>query len=138
MSELVEKLKEVDAKLSDPELDPELAQQLFDSAPDGIVIVDGAGALQFVNRQALLMFGYRRRDLYGNPVETLLPEAIRERHALHRSGFMDEPRVRPMGVGLNLVAMTRDGRELPVEINLSPLVTPNGTFVAAFIRRRRA
>lgn len=137
MAELIERLKEVDALLADPELDPDLAQQLFDSAPDGIVIVNSQGLIQFVNRQALLMFGYRRVDLYDKPVEMLLPEALRERHQTHRQKFMDEPRVRPMGVGLSLVAMTREGRELPVEINLSPLVTAYGTFVAAYVRRRR-
>lgn len=138
MTEIIEKLKEVDAKLSDPELDPDLAQQLFDSAPDGIIIVNSHGIIQFVNRQAALMLGYRRAELYKQPVEMLIPAAVRAKHEGFRAGYMDEPRTRPMGIGLDLKALNKEGREIAVEINLSPLITDHGTYVAAYVRRRRA
>ncbi len=134
---IIEQLKKIEPMLDPPVLGSDLTQQIFDANPDGIVIVDGNGKIQYVNRQALLIFGYQFRDLYNQPVEALLPDSMKERHTAHRQAYQDDPRTRPMGLGLSLIATSKHGRELPVEINLSPLTTPNGTFVAAFIRRSR-
>jgi len=115
---------------------------LLDSAPDSIVIVDQRGMIAIVNRRVEEMFGYERDELLGQPVEVLIPERFRGRHAGHREAYAAAPRTRPMGVGLDLYARRKDGTELPVEISLSPLGTPEGTLVTSIIRdvteRKRA
>jgi protein-histidine pros-kinase len=110
------------------------AESLLESAPDAMVIVDGTGAIQLANAEAERLFGYTRDELFGKPVELLIPARYHRRHPEHRSGFFDAPRSRPMGVGLELAGVRKDGVEFPVEISLSPLETDEGRFVAAAIR----
>lgn len=102
--------------------------------PDGIVMVNATGRIILANSRAEEMFGYDKNELIGQPVEMLLPEALRESHIRHRSGYMAEPRVRTMGVGLELYGCRRDGREIPVEISLSPLKMEAGMMVMSAIR----
>jgi PAS domain S-box-containing protein len=115
---------------------------LLEAVPDALVLVDRDGLMVLVNSQAEKLFGYRRQELLGQPVEVLVPERFRTRHCQHRDGYFAAPRVRPMAAGLDLLGRRHDGREIPVEISLSPLETDVGVFVIASIRdlseRKRA
>ena len=107
---------------------------LLDSVPDAIVMVNHTGRVVLVNSQTDLLFGYKRGELFGQPVEILLPERYRYAHIGHRTGFFTEPRTRAMGAGLELYGRRKDGSEFPVEISLSPLQTEDGVLVSSAIR----
>lgn len=107
---------------------------LLNAAPDGFVIVDEGGRIALVNEQTERWFGYSRDDLLGQPVEKLIPERHHEAHVGERDGYLLDPRVRPMGAGLDLHARHRDGSEFPVEISLSPLRTDSDRMVIAIVR----
>lgn len=107
---------------------------LLDSAPDGILVVDGGGHIMLANAQAEKMFGYAEDELLGKLVETLIPERFRGVHVQHRADYVAAPRTRPMGIGLELYGRRRDGTDFPVEISLSPLQTKAGLMIMSIIR----
>ena len=93
---------------------------VFEASPDAMLIVDSAGTIRDLNPQAVAMFGWSREELDGSSVERLVPAASRGRHEQHRRRYGEAPRARPMGQGLELAALRKDGTTIPVEISLSP------------------
>jgi len=109
-----------------------LFHDLFESAPDATVIVDGQGAIRAASRQAEKLFGYGPEELNGQPVEVLIPSAARSGYHELREQFVEAPAPGFMGSGpQNLFGVRKDGTTFPVEISLSPLTTEADTLVAA-------
>jgi len=94
---------------------------LIESAPDAMIIVDGNGIINLVNKQTTNIFGYSETELYGRNIEMLMPERFSSQHIKHRQVYKDNPKNRMMGEGRDLKALRKDGSEFDVEISLSPI-----------------
>jgi PAS domain S-box-containing protein len=104
-----------------------------EAAPSGMIMTDAGGRIVLVNRLAERLFGYDRHELVGRGVEVIVPERFRANHPEHRSAYGARPAARLMGAGRDLYALRKDGREVPVEIGLSPILTLEGVMTLASI-----
>jgi len=117
-----------------PTFAPEAYRSIVESAPDAMVVVDSEGRIVLVNAQVEDLFGYARDELLGERIERLIPARFHERHVDHRTAYERDRRVRPMGAGLQLFGLRKNGTEFPVEISLSPIRTNGVSFTAGAIR----
>jgi formate hydrogenlyase transcriptional activator len=106
---------------------------VIEASPNGVLAVDSDGTIVLVNRELEQQFGYSRAELIGQCVDILLPEALRDQHRAHRDAFSQAPSSRPMGTGRELFGRRKDGSQIPVEIGLTPIHTPDGLFVLASV-----
>lgn len=117
-------------------------EKYFEFSPDAIVVTDHDGRIRQVNSQCENLFGYTSTELLGQKIEILIPPRFRPQHPAHRHDFHISPRIRPMGAGLELYALRKDGSEFPVDILLSPVEAEEGPVVLTVVRdiceRKRA
>jgi PAS domain S-box-containing protein len=106
---------------------------LFESAPNGVLVVDSNGIMVIANERMERKFGYDRDELVGRPVEMLIPERYRGGHLRLRQAYAAAPRARQMGEGRELYGQRKDGSEFPIEIGLSPIATSNAQFAMATV-----
>ena len=104
-----------------------------ESSATGMIMVDEQGLIVLVNAQVERLFGYDRAELIGQSIEMLVPQRFRGGHAGFRVAFFGDPKTRPMGAGRDLYGLRRDGTEVPIEIGLNPLETPEGKFVLSSV-----
>ena len=108
-------------------------RQVFEAAPNAMIIVSEKGRIALVNAQVEKLFGYRRHELVGRPMEILIPERLRTEHPRHRENYTGDPQARAMGVGRGVFARRKNGSEVPVEISLNTIRTVEGRFVIASV-----
>jgi rsbT co-antagonist protein RsbR len=109
-------------------------RQLVEVAPDAMIVSNAQGQITLINRQAEVLFGYERAELLGQPIEILMPTSFRQQHVGRRDQYLASPHTRPMGTGLDLTAVRKDGEEFFVEISLSPWASDEGRMVICTIR----
>ena len=118
-----------------PDLDAQnVFRTLFAAYPDALIVTDAAGTIVLANPSAASLFGYAVEELVGLPVDTLVPDGVRPRHASFRRAYGRDPQPRPMGTQTELMARRRDGSEVMVEIALSPLQDHGLPLVVAAVR----
>jgi PAS domain S-box-containing protein len=119
-----------------------LLRQLLESAPDAMIVANSGGEILLTSALTEQLFGYSKEELIGRPIEMLIPERFRGGHTAHRNQYAKEAYVRPMGAGLDLHGLRKDGTEFPAEVSLGPLETDQGMLVFTAIRditaRKRA
>ncbi|WP_119316749.1 PAS domain S-box protein, partial [Calidithermus terrae] len=132
----------VEIDVTERKLAEERFRRVVESIPNALLMVSREGRVVLTNSEAERLFGYGREELLGMPVESLVPERFRQQHRSRRAGFLADPQARAMGAGRELFALRKDGREVPVEIGLNPMHTPEGDFALISVidisERRRA
>src|ERR671924_39875 len=112
----------------------ELSDLILDRMADGVIVFDAEGRVTYASSQAEQVTGYSRQELMDLHAETLVPARLRARHEANRQSYMSAPTPRGMGAELDIRLRRKDGRELPVDIALSPLQSEAGAQVVAVIR----
>lgn len=107
---------------------------LLEFAPDAIVISNAHGRISVVNSQAEKLFGYSKAELKGQAIEILIPARLRGDHDRYRKEYHGQPHPRPMGAGMDIFCVRKDGSEFPGDISLGPLETSEGRLVMAVVR----
>jgi len=107
---------------------------LLESAPDAMIYVNKEGKILMVNAQTELLFGYNRNELIDNDIENLVPRSLRSKHHDFREMYSLKPAARPMGQDMELLGVTKKGREFPVDVSLSPVETEEGLFILSAVR----
>jgi len=108
-------------------------QALFNYASIGILVTSASGEIQMANKYIEHQFGYEENELVGQKVETLIPRRYSERHVHHRERYASDPHSRPMGLGMELSGLKKDGTEFPVEVSLGHYTIEGENFALAFI-----
>jgi PAS domain S-box-containing protein len=112
----------------------DLSRQVMEAMPDGVLVVDEAGQIRHINGQAERLFGYGPEELLGQPVELLVPEAMRAGHRAHRAEFFSAGKTRPMGSGLDLYACRKDGSRVAVDVSLTVVESEEGRVAIVIVR----
>jgi PAS domain S-box-containing protein len=107
---------------------------LLEAAPDAMVVVNQSGEIVLLNVQAEKQFGYRRDELVGRKVKSLIPQGFAERLIADDLRTAADALAQQIGTGLELIGRRKDGSEFPIEIMLSPLDSAEGILVTAAIR----
>lgn len=111
----------------------ELLNKIFLSAGEAIIIVDQSGEIRMANKRTEEIFEYTAQELHGMLVEELIPKKFREKHVGYRTGYIQSPESRPMGIGRYLTGLKKSGDEFPVEVSLSYVPHLDNKLVVAFI-----
>jgi two-component system sensor kinase FixL len=106
-------------------------QILFDASADAMLLVDDTGHILQANAVALDLLGYTAAQMCNLQIETLIPTKYRSQHRQHREIYAKIPEKRPMGKGLELVALRSDGKEIAVDISLSSILSREHTYILA-------
>ena len=107
-------------------------RQLTEATLDAILLADEAGNLQLFNPAAERMFGYLEAEVIGKPAEFLDSLDFRALHADSLARFVGGGS-QALGSTREMTARRKDGEEIPVEVALSVLGSPEGglRFLAA-------
>ena len=106
----------------------------LESVPDGLMVVGADGRIEIVNSCTAEMFGYEREQMVGMSIEALIPERFRAAHEREREEYEQVPRDRPLGTGLDIVGLRKDGSEFAADVQLRPRRSPEGVVTVAAVR----
>jgi PAS domain S-box-containing protein len=106
---------------------------IVEAAPTAILVTSPRRLISLVNRRTEDLFGYSRTELVGQPTEILVPMQFRKAHPGHVDNYFAAPNARAMGAGRELFGRRRDGSEIAIEIELTPLPASDGLFTMASI-----
>lgn len=120
-------------KLAEEKTIIEINDAAIEASPNGVIVIDLDGHIIRVNRSIETMFGYSRNELVGKLLEILVPDAAKERHVIHRARYANDPRLRPMGIGLDAKGRRNGGTEFGINVMLSPLTISSGTYYMAIV-----
>jgi PAS domain S-box-containing protein len=129
----IKRIREISESLSDPEL----PIHVLDEMPDGILLIDTSMTIRLINKETERLFGYSRRELDGQQLNTLVPQDCQATHTLHVNKFSENPISRKMGTGLDIRGVRKDKSEVSLDISLTTILVLKSTFILAIVREKQ-
>jgi two-component system CheB/CheR fusion protein len=112
-------------------------QLMIDALPGAFLAVDNQRCIRSVSGQVGPLFGYRPEELIGRSIDILVPPELRDRHSEMHATFVAKPDRRPMGSGLDICGITKEGERIPLDIGLSPVPTASGPLIVTAVHDLR-
>ena len=110
------------------------SMHVLDAVVDAILAMDAEGIIQYANGATYTMLGYEPGSLVGHDVAELMPEPHRSHHKQYVSRYFQTGKARIIGIGRELMALARDGRQIPIYLAVSEIRTPGGVYFAGILR----
>ena len=105
---------------------------ILDTAPDGIITIDGSGTIESLNAAAEGMFGYTAHELIGDHVRKLMPSFTE--HTDNGTVMIALGEKPPGYTHQPTGAIRRNGEAFPVEVGISELRFNERTLQTAIVR----
>jgi two-component system sensor kinase FixL len=105
----------------------EVLAAIFDSAVDGIVVIDARGLIEAINPAAERLFGYREREVIGQNVKILMPSPYREEHDGYLARYRHTGEARIIGIGREVLGLRRDGTTFPLHLSVGEMSVDGDT-----------
>ena len=106
---------------------------VVEASPNAIIVVNAEGKIDLANAQVEVVFGYRRHELVGHPVQILIPELFGSQRTDDSVSYFRGPEPGAIGTVRELFGRRKDGSLVPIEIGLNPIHTPEAPLVLASI-----
>jgi len=131
---MIQVIKNMSKKQNELLTEKEKFEALFQYASLGILVVNQQGEIILANNFLLSQFNYESAaELMGKKIEVLIPSRYHQKHVGHRKEYVAHSGKRPMGLGMDLFGIKKDGIEFPLEVSLSNYKTEQGNFAIAFV-----
>ncbi len=115
---------------------------IAETASDAIITIDETSTILFVNPAAGRIFGYSTEELKGASLTMLMPDYLRHVHNAGITRYVETGEKHIPWTGVELPALHKSGREIPVEISFGEFAAEGRRFFTGIIRdigeRKRA
>lgn len=112
----------------------ETNRAILNTVLEGIITIDERGVILGVNPAAEKVFGYRKDEMVGRSVNTLMPEPYASRHDGYVRRYLDTREARIVGIGREVTGMKKDGTTFPLELGVSEVRLEGGSLFTGVVR----
>ena len=108
---------------------------VVDSALDAVIVVDEEGRVITMNASAEATFGYSKSEAIGRSIGALIvPDHHRQAHETGMARYRATGVPHVLGRRVEMDALCKDGRIIPVELAITEVKLPEGRYFTANLR----
>ncbi len=108
-------------------------ESVFESAVDGIIIINDVGIILDVNKAASELFQYTKNELIGIPVTTIMPQHHAAQHDRYISDYLTTRKPKIIGIGREVEGLRKDGSQFPFWLSVNEVDQEEGKIFTGFI-----
>ncbi len=109
-------------------------RSILETVPDGMIVIDERGTVEFVSATAERMFGYAAGDVVGRNVNMLMPSPYHENHDAYLTRYRTTGERRIIGIGRVVAGRRKDGSVFPMELSVGEMHVDGYRRFTGFVR----